>query len=484
MLTSYGRVFDPDHYLWLQQEDESCPFRTPCAVESIGCLPNSTLYLLSATTALCHERLRPLFDVGWQRVTAIIGAVRIYCRDTGVGKLASHQDEKNILEIGLLHRAMLFFQRPLHWPAWLIGAIGLLAAIVVGVAWRVLSAPWPTTLLAATAHFLFFVADVLIFLALPRLGISFGPWKTQSVVLAVPRLAAALTMPLLGLWLGWSRALAALLLGQAAGTILLVWGAMFEPRRLTLTDLHISVSGLLPEVAPVRLLHISDVHLERITRREQELLNLAVRTRPDLIVMTGDYLNLSYNRDQSALAQLRELLSRLQAPHGVYATLGSPPVDLRQTVTPLFSDLQVRLLRNEWEVVDVGGGRHIVLLGLDCTHHLDEDARRLAQVAREAPDYLPRVLLYHSPELMPQASQNGVDLYLCGHTHGGQVRLPFIGPLITSSQLGRRYVMGHYHNGSSHLYVSRGIGLEGLSAPRVRLLSSPEVTLVTLHPRR
>jgi predicted MPP superfamily phosphohydrolase len=61
------------------------------------------------------------------------------------------------------------------------------------------------------------------------------------------------------------------------------------------------------------------------------------------------------------------------------------------------------------------------------------------------------------------------------------VRLPFIGPLLTSSQLGRRYVMGLYKEGRTHLYVSRGIGLEGLSAPRARFMAAPEMTLVTLQ---
>jgi hypothetical protein len=81
---------------------------------------------------------------------------------------------------------------------------------------------------------------------------------------------------------------------------------------------------------------------------------------------------------------------------------------------------------------------------------------------------------------MPQAADHGIDLYLCGHTHGGQIRLPVIGAILTSSQLGKRYEMGHYHEGQTHMYVSRGVGLEGLSAPRIRFMAPPEITLVTL----
>ena len=110
----------------------------------------------------------------------------------------------------------------------------------------------------------------------------------------------------------------------------------------------------------------------------------------------------------------------------------------------------------------------------------DRQARQGMSVAG-APPSVPDVLLYHSPELMPQAVQMGIDLYLCGHTHGGQVRMPIIGPLLTSSNLGRDYVMGHYEEEQTDLYVSTGVGLEGLSAPRVRLLAPPEITLVTLR---
>jgi hypothetical protein len=121
---------------------------------------------------------------------------------------------------------------------------------------------------------------------------------------------------------------------------------------------------------------------------------------------------------------------------------------------------------------------------MDCTHHLPTDRARLDQLHAAAPNNAPQILLYHSPELMPEASERAIDLYLCGHTHGGQVRLPGIGALLTSSQLGRRYVMGLYREGRTHLYVSRGLGLEGLSAPRVRFLSPPEMTLVTIKPEQ
>ena len=157
-------------------------------------------------------------------------------------------------------------------------------------------------------------------------------------------------------------------------------------------------------------------------------------------------------------------------------------MDVREIMPAFFHDLPIHLLRHQARLLDLGDGRQLALLGIDCSHDLPYDAAILQELTAALPPAVPRILLYHSPELMPEANAGNIDLYLCGHTHGGQIRLPFYGALLTSSQLGKQYEMGHYQAGRTHLYVSRGIGLEGLSAPRVRFLCPPEITLITLHP--
>jgi uncharacterized protein len=210
-------------------------------------------------------------------------------------------------------------------------------------------------------------------------------------------------------------------------------------------------------------------------------LGLIGRLQPDIIVITGDYLNLSYTRDPAAKAQLRLLLKQIEAPLGVYASLGSPTVDLREQMPELLRDLPLRLLRDEWTCVDLGPERPFLIFGLDCDHDLADDAARLQRLVSSAPADAFRLLLFHAPDLMPEATILGIDLYLAGHTHGGQIRLPWYGAIFTSSQLGKRHEMGHYRQGSTELYVSRGVGLEGMSAPRIRFLSPPEVTLVEIR---
>lgn len=389
--------------------------------------------------------------------------------------------EKNILEYSRLHKVMELFHLPAEWAVWQVG-LGS-AALVGGVAliWLPLRG-WPAAFSVAVILGLAIVGDAFLLWLLPRWRLSFGPWKSQLFVLAAPRAATALLLVGPAFWWGDGWALGLLAVGQLAGTAALIWGAFIEPFRLQLTHLTIQSDRMPAGSPPIRCLQISDLHLERLTRRESRLLELARQANPDFIVITGDYLNLSYVEDAQAQAEARRLLRQLSAPYGVYAILGSPTVDRADIAPALFEGLPIRLLRDERLSLEVGEKGRLTLLGLTCSHQIPIDAQRLERLVQAAPDDRPQILLYHSPDLMPQAAGCALDLYLCGHTHGGQVRLPLFGALLTSSHLGKRYEMGHYQEGRTHLYVSRGVGLEGLSAPRVRFLAPPEITLITLTP--
>jgi len=389
-------------------------------------------------------------------------------------------DPDDTLTKSLFHKVLVAVYAPAGWPDGLVALAGAALAAGVAAVWGLVAGDGVLAAIVAAILLAFFAADAYILWLLPRRRVSFGPWKGQLFALALPRAAVALVLGLLGLGVGWTAALLLAVAAQFAGTAVLYRAALIEPRRLSLTRLVVATDRLARTAQPIRILHISDLHLERPGEREERLLELSRAAKPDLILITGDYVNLSYNLDATTFASLRDLLGRLSARYGVFGVLGSPPVDLRSAIPPLFSDLPVRLLRNEAIEVTLSRGRRVTLLGLDCHHDIGRDRATLAEVAAAAPGGGPRVLLYHSPELMPDAVALGIDLYLCGHTHGGQVRLPGIGALLTASQLGRRYVMGHYQEGRTHLYVSRGVGFEGLSAPRVRLFCPPEVTMVEL----
>ncbi len=398
-------------------------------------------------------------------------------RALGKNRSAPRQD---VLENRWLHQLFLLTHKPDTWPAWKLAAGLLIITWLVSLMWWLLG---PAASLAAGAiYFVFALGDWWLLRRLPKTGRSFGPVGPQLFVLTAPRLGvvilgiiiAVAVTPAAGLWTHF--------LLQVAGTLFYLWGMVKEPFDLGMTRRTITSPYLPANAPPIRLLHLSDLHVERLTRREDHLLELIQEAQPDVIVITGDYLNLSYVNEPTARKEVRALLKKIHAPYGVYATLGSPPVDPRSTTPSLFDGLDhIRLLRDEVAVLDLGDGRTLSLLGMDCEHDLDIDAEAFKNLVALAPPDSMRVLLYHSPELMPVVQRYPVDLYLCGHTHGGQVRLPGYGALLTSSALGKQYEMGPYVEQDTTLYISRGIGLEGLSAPRIRLLCPPEIILFTLQ---
>ena len=400
----------------------------------------------------------------------------------------------DILEDRWLHQVFLITHLPATWPAWKLAVGLLLVMLVVWLAW--LPVGMTGAMLAATLYLIFALGDWLLLWWLPRSGRSFGPVGPQLYLKTAPRLGVAVVLAMIAyiantwcdpLSLSFCRLVTppaifgVFTLLQLAGTAIYLWGTLREPFALTTSQRSITSPGFAPDAPPLRLLHLSDLHVERLTRREAKLLELIEQARPDLIVITGDFLNLSYVDEPTARAEVRKLLAKIQAPYGVYATLGSPPVDRRATTPSLFEGTAIRLLRDEVAVLTWADGRTLSLIGMDCDHDLAGDARIFEKLLKLTPPDSSRILLYHSPELMPTVRNHPVDLYLCGHTHGGQIRAPLYGAILTSSALGKQYEMGPYVEQNTTLYISRGIGLEGLSAPRMRLLCPPEIILFTLN---
>jgi predicted MPP superfamily phosphohydrolase len=242
------------------------------------------------------------------------------------------------------------------------------------------------------------------------------------------------------------------------------------------------VSNKLPPASRLRLVQVSDLHVERVTRRERALVDRVRELDADYVLLTGDYLNLSYIGEGRAIDEARWVLSRLHARKGLYAVRGTHQVDPNWVLPVLFEGLPIRWLRNE-SILVREDGFDLALAGASSTRRTDIDGpavdRALADVPRaDAAQRTCVVLLFHIPDAVPQAQAAGVDLYLAGHTHGGQLRLPWFGALITGTDSGKRYEMGRYDLDGLTLYVSRGLGMEGMAAPRARFLSPPEIVCI------
>jgi uncharacterized protein len=253
----------------------------------------------------------------------------------------------------------------------------------------------------------------------------------------------------------------------AGGTGCGAWGYFVEPYWVEVTRVRIGTPKLPAGAPPFRLVHFSDLHCDAKVRAEDKLPHLIAEQRPDAIVFTGDCVN-----SPAGLPNFHRCMKRIADIAPVFACRGNwdnyfGPLDY-------FGPTGAVELDGSVQHVDHPAGR-IAFAGVS-----PYDASALERTLGGVADDEFAVLLHHYPGLIYQASECAVDLHCAGHTHGGQVALPLYGALVTLSRYGKRFERGLYRVGPTHLYVNRGIGMEGRSAPRVRFCSRPEVTVIEI----
>jgi predicted MPP superfamily phosphohydrolase len=254
-----------------------------------------------------------------------------------------------------------------------------------------------------------------------------------------------------------------------AGIGCLLHGYFIEPYWIDVNVTTIRTTKL--KKAGFRVVQISDLHCDRKPRNEEALISIVGDLKPDVIVATGDYLN-----HPAALPRLKETLSRLDAPLGKFAVDGNFEAHRRSGLHGLQGTGFCRLASET--VVVTKNEDELGIFGMSYVRS-DVPHESIAAFPRDRFD----IFLFHTPDLIEDVNGLGVDLYLCGHTHGGQVALPWYGALITFSRFGKKYESGLYAVGDTVLYVNRGLGLEPRPAPQVRFLARPEIAVFDILPQ-
>lgn len=224
----------------------------------------------------------------------------------------------------------------------------------------------------------------------------------------------------------------------------------------------------------LRIMQLSDIHMRDDPAQLASIVTQVRDAEPHLIVIAGDTLN---TRNET-LDPLKELFSRL-AELGIpmYAVLGNHDhwsKDLPQLVE-LYARHGIKLIDNEHEVI-TGEFGSFTLVGAGDAY---TDHAHLDQALKGAPGGF-RFLLTHSPEILPQLEKADIDYAVCGHTHGGQVAMPFIGAIYVPGQgLFPKYSRGRYQVGKAALYIDSGVGVTGMD---LRFLVQSQIVLHVFHP--
>jgi hypothetical protein len=220
-----------------------------------------------------------------------------------------------------------------------------------------------------------------------------------------------------------------------------------------------------------KILHLSDLHLDGLTGLAERVAHLLQPLDIDLCVLTGDYRFRISGSCQEVYPRMAHLLRGINARHGVVGVLGNHDVS---EMVPAFEDMGVKMLLNT--SLEIRHDPHSLwLVGVDDPHYYGCDD--LPEALLDVPADGFKILLVHTPEMLADALHHGVHLYLCGHTHGGQICLPFLGPIMTHANCPRKYVRGAWQYGHVKGYTSPGVGCSGVAA---RFLCPPELVLIEL----
>jgi predicted MPP superfamily phosphohydrolase len=269
----------------------------------------------------------------------------------------------------------------------------------------------------------------------------------------------------------------------AAGCGLVAYGGFWDRHHLELIEQTIHLRRLPEAFHGLRIAQVSDIHYDEFTEPYfvREIVRRVNALHPDIVVLTGDFVT-DGPLPRSVGARLSypcaEILSGIQCPYR-FASLGNHDTLVGSAV--VVDALKVHgipTLVDSYLPFERDGSR-LWFAGLRSSL---EDTPNLGDaVPRRAGPLEPVILMAHEPDYALQVVKyGGVDLMLSGHTHGGQIRLPFIGtPRPMLAKGGRRFVHGHFNVGPMQLYVNRGIGT--VKVP-VRFLCPPELTLITLQP--
>ena len=250
-----------------------------------------------------------------------------------------------------------------------------------------------------------------------------------------------------------------------------------EGRWLETTHTRIELAGL---ERPIRVLHLSDLHLgtHPPLERLEEIAREAVAHRPDIICLTGDYVDGHF-----ALKYPLERVIRILADAApVYAVMGNHDGDVfgsssGKSSAPVRARLQLggaNVLHNRWRKIVVHD-QPLLLVGLGDRWSDEDDAEA---AFRDSPLGWPTVVLAHNPDTKDRIADRPWQLMLAGHTHGNQVNLPFYDESWATVR-DHRFIAGHYFWNGRQLFINRGLG----GVKGIRFRSRPEISILELVPR-
>ena len=259
--------------------------------------------------------------------------------------------------------------------------------------------------------------------------------------------------------------------------LLLLYSLLVEPYQIIIKNISVNINNKNDGLDKIKIIHITDLHVKKFGCLERKLIDKINQLMPDILFVTGDFI-----KNNNGIGACAEIFKRIKPRYGIYGVLGNNDykkffvlqVDTDKLKKSL-SDVGVKLLFNESYTVNIDGV-HINILGIEDSMYGKPD---ISNIINKDTNGYTNILLSHSPSVIKYLNGYKPDLILAGHTHGGQVRFPFIEYLWTPLPLNspRKYSRGLFEVNKTKMYVNQGIGTNLFP---MRFLCPPEISIIKL----
>lgn len=263
---------------------------------------------------------------------------------------------------------------------------------------------------------------------------------------------------------------------------ILLYSRFIATKGLVTKEYKITSSSIQDNFHGFKIVHISDVHYGRTTDKK-DLNNMVKEVnllKPDIVVLTGDLIDRDTKLDDDLKGEISEALSSINANVGKYAISGNHDSNFSEWES-IINDSGFKNLNDTYELIYNDGYTPILLAGLSSNLNNQVDITErynkiLEYSNNENIKELYKILLIHEPDYINNINYSNFNLILAGHSHNGQVRLPFIGGIILPNGA-KKYYKEHYKINNTDLYISSGIGTSGIS---FRLFNKPSINFYRL----
>ena len=257
--------------------------------------------------------------------------------------------------------------------------------------------------------------------------------------------------------------------------LLLVWGKFVEPNMLVINDYKVEIQDLPESFNGVRIVQFSDLHygLTKESRLKKIIKNIN-SLHPDIVVFTGDLVDMSYELTDNDIEVLANNLKNINAKLGKYAIYGNHDVN-NSNYDDIMYDAKITVLKNNYDTVYNKTNEGIVIYGLDDTL---EGTPKISNINnKEVKNIKNRIILVHEPDYTDEfINDYDTSLVLSGHSHGLQVNV--IGSKLFAPKGSKKYYKDHYEVNNTPLYISNGVGCSGIN---FRLFSTPSINIYRLY---